>query len=152
VTVGSSVGARVEAIEVNEQEQAQNEEESFEKRLSVSSKVSRRLSLNSTSEKDEVHENSDLEQLDAENKVEGNATVTRKIDGNAEDADSKGGNGREMSKDYKEPWVNMFKNNRAANNCMHLSYFPLQIMNGQIIVQLEGKEVQDEKISGNVHS
>ena len=72
MTVGSSIGARVEAIEVNEQEQAQNEEESFEKRVLVSSKVSRRLSLNSTSEKEEAHENSDLVQLEAGSKVEGN--------------------------------------------------------------------------------
>ncbi|TMW81375.1 hypothetical protein EJD97_010021 [Solanum chilense] len=142
MTVGSSVGPRVEAIEVNEQEQAQNEEGNFEERVSVSSKVSRRLSLKSASEKEEVHENSDLVQLEVGSKVESNGTVTKKIDGNTE---SNGGSRNEMSKDYKEPWVNMFKNNRVANNGMHLAYFPPQIVNGEAMVQLEGKEVQDEE-------
>ena len=45
----------------------------------------------------------------------------------------------------KEPWVNMFKNNRAANNGMQLNYFPPQIVNGETMVVLEGKEVQDEE-------
>ena len=97
----------------------------------MSSKVSRRLSLNSTSENEEVHENSDLGNLDVENKAEGNGTVTKKLHENIEDAGSNGGNGKEKSKEYTEPWVNMFKNNRAANNRMHLSYFPPQIVNGQ---------------------
>ena len=39
----------------------------------------------------------------------------------------------------------MFKNNRAANNGMQLAYFPPQIVNGEAMVQLEGKEVQDEE-------
>ena len=111
----------------------------------MSSKVSRRLSLNSASEKEEDHENSNLVQLEAESKVEGNGTITKKKDGNTEDAESNGGSGEEMSKDYKEPWVNMFKNNRAANNGMQLAYFPPQIVNGEAMVQLEGKEVQDEE-------
>ena len=39
----------------------------------------------------------------------------------------------------------MFKNNRAANSGMQLNYFPPQIVNGETMVQLEGKEVQDEE-------
>ena len=39
----------------------------------------------------------------------------------------------------------MFKNNRPANNGMNFTYFPPQIVNGQTMVQLEGKEVQIEK-------
>ena len=39
----------------------------------------------------------------------------------------------------------MFKNNRAANNGMQLAYFPPQIVNGEAMVQVEGKEVQDEE-------
>ena len=39
----------------------------------------------------------------------------------------------------------MFKNNRAAKNGMHLSYFTPQIVNGQTMVQLEEKEVQVEE-------
>ena len=128
----------MEAIESNQQEQVQNEEGSFEERISVRSKVSRILSLNYTSEKEELHENSDLEHCDVQNKVEGNGTVT-------EVADSNGGKEGEKSKEYKEPWVNMFKNNRATNNGMNLTYFPPQIVNGQTMVQLEGKEVQAEK-------
>ncbi|XP_010317681.1 uncharacterized protein [Solanum lycopersicum] len=34
----------------------------------------------------------------------------------------------------------MFKNNRAANNGMQLAYFPPQIVNGEAMVQVEGKE------------
>ena len=60
--------------------------------------------------------------LEAGSKVEGNGTVTKKMDGNTEDAESNGGSGKKMGKDYKEPWVNMFKNNRAANNGMQLVY------------------------------
>ena len=145
MTVGSSIGARVEAIEVNEQEQAQNEEGNVEEGVYVSSKVSTRLSLNSASEKEEAHENSDLVQLEARSKMEGNETVTKKMHGDTEDAESNGVRGEELNKDYKEPLVNMFKNNCAANNCMQLAYFPPQIVNGEAMVQLEGKEVQDEE-------
>ena len=63
------------------------------------------MSLNSTLEKEEAHENSDLVQLEAGSKVEGNWTITKKMDGNTEDAESNGGSGEEKSKDYKEPWL-----------------------------------------------
>ena len=76
--------------------------------------------------------------------MEGNGTVTKKMDGNIADDESNGVRGEELSKDYKEPWVDMFKNNRAANNGMQLAYFPPQIVNGEAMVQQEGKEVQDE--------
>ena len=62
LTVGSLVGARVEANELNQLEQDQTEEGSFEAGLSVSSKVTRNLSLNYSLEKEEVHNNSDLDQ------------------------------------------------------------------------------------------
>ena len=39
----------------------------------------------------------------------------------------------------------MFKNNRLASNGMKLSYFPPQVVNGQTMVQLEEKEVQEEE-------
>ena len=39
----------------------------------------------------------------------------------------------------------MFKNNRVASNGMQLSYFPPQVVDGQAVVQLEGKEVQQEE-------
>ena len=123
---------------MNQQEQAQNEEGIFEDRLSVSSKISRSLSLNYSLEKEEVHGNSDLEHNEIENMVDDNGTVT-------ENNTSKGGLEGVKSKEYKEHWINMFKNNRAANNGMNLTYFPPQIVNGQTMVQLEGKEVQIEE-------
>ena len=39
----------------------------------------------------------------------------------------------------------MFRNNRLASNGMKLSYFPPQVVNGQTMVQLEEKEVQEEE-------
>ena len=100
----------------------------------MSSKIARRLSLNSVLEEEKAYENSDLVQIANENKKESNGTVTNKQDG---DNVSDGIRGEEVSKD-KEPWVNVFKNNRAANNGMQLTYFPPQIVNGETMVQLEG--------------
>ena len=62
--------------------------------------------------------------------------------GNETITDSKGEVEEEKS---KEPWVNMFKNNRIANNGMNLTYYPPQIVNVQTMVQLEGSEVQIEE-------
>ena len=62
--------------------------------------------------------------------------------GNETITDSKGEVEEEKS---KEPWENMFKNNRIANNGMNLTYYPPQIVNGQTMVQLEGSEVQIEE-------
>uniref|UniRef100_A0A494G8D0 DUF4283 domain-containing protein n=1 Tax=Solanum lycopersicum TaxID=4081 RepID=A0A494G8D0_SOLLC len=76
--------------------------------------------------------------------MESNGTVVTKQYGNIIAEESMGTRGEEVNKD-KEPWVNMFKNNRAANNSMQLNYFPPQIVNGETMVQLEGKEVQDEE-------
>jgi len=39
----------------------------------------------------------------------------------------------------------MFKNNRTANTGMNLTYFPLQIVDDQTMVQLEENEVQVEE-------
>ena len=75
----------------------------------MSSKIARRLSLNSVLEEEKAYENSDLVQIEAGNKVEGNGTVTKKMDGNTADDESNGIRGEELSKDYNEPWVNMFR-------------------------------------------
>ncbi|TMW80221.1 hypothetical protein EJD97_022672, partial [Solanum chilense] len=135
---------RYKALEVNKQQQAQNEEQKYDEGVFVSSKTARRLSLNSVLEKEEACENLDLVQIEDGEKMEGNGTVTKKMDGNSPD-ESNGVRDEDLSKDYKEPWVNMFKNNRAAYNGMQLPYFPPQIVNGEAMVQLEGKEVQDEE-------
>ncbi|XP_015072451.1 uncharacterized protein LOC107016517 [Solanum pennellii] len=142
MNVGSSVGTRVEAIGIREQEQDKKGTESFEEGVARSSKVSRSLSLNSLSANEKVHENSDLESLVGENKFDGNGAVTRKSEEklNSEDGDNNASKGKEQNKESKQPWVNMCKNNRVARNGMQLSYFPPQIVNGQTMVQLEGKE------------
>ncbi|TMX05720.1 hypothetical protein EJD97_005452 [Solanum chilense] len=77
MNVGSSVGAPVEAIELREQEQVQNGEASFEDEVARSTKVARRLSLNTLSANTEVLENSDLESLDDENKVVNGQTMVQ---------------------------------------------------------------------------
>ena len=51
----------------------------------------------------------------------------------------------EQKKEANEPWANMFKNNHVASNGMQLSYFPPQVVNGQALVRLEEKEVQEEE-------
>ena len=98
----------------------------------MTSTTTRNLNVNYAKEKDEDHSNSDLYQSEDENKMVGNETVT----------DSKGEVEEEKS---KEPWVNMFKNNRIANNGMNLTYYPPQIVNGQTMIQLEGKDVHIEE-------
>lgn len=45
----------------------------------------------------------------------------------------------------KGQWANMFRNNRAAQNCMNLSYFPPQIVDGHTAVQLDEEGVQSEE-------
>ena len=72
----------------------------------MTSKTTRNLNVNYSKEEDEDHSNSDLDQSEDENKMVGNETVT----------DSKGEVEEEKS---KEPWVNIFKNNRIANNGMN---------------------------------
>lgn len=39
----------------------------------------------------------------------------------------------------------MFRNNRAAQNYMNLTYIPPQIVDGHITVQLEDEDVQSEE-------
>ena len=141
MAVDSSVGAQVD---VSDQKQTQSERQKCENEVNESVEVARKLSLDSVMDEEEAYENSDLMQIAAENKKESNGTVTKKQDGNTVDDESERIRGEEVSKD-KEPWVNMFKNNRAANNGMQLAYFPPQIVNGEAMVQLEGKEVQDEE-------
>ena len=99
--VGSSVGTRVEAIELMEQEQDQKGEESFEDEVARSTKVARRLNLNSLRTNEEVLENSDLEGFDEENKADGNGTVTRNSEEqlNGEYGDRNDGNEKEQKKE-----------------------------------------------------
>ncbi|XP_015072458.1 uncharacterized protein LOC107016532 [Solanum pennellii] len=132
LAVGSSVGARVEANEENQPEQTPNVEVRYEAGHSVISKNTRNLSLNYSQEKEDDLNNSDLDQSEDGSKMEGNETVT-------------GSKGEQVDEKKKEPWVNMFKNNRVANNGMNLTYFPPQIVNGQTMVQLESDEVQIEE-------
>ncbi|TMX05238.1 hypothetical protein EJD97_000234, partial [Solanum chilense] len=110
MTVGSSVGAQVEALD---QQQAQSEGQNYEDRVTESAEIARRLSLDTVMEEEEAYENSDLMQKAAENKKESNGTVTKKQDGNTVDDESEGIRGEEVSK--------------------------------ETMVQLEGKEVQDEE-------
>ena len=88
-----------------------------------------------------------MEGFDEESKADGNGTVTRNSEEqlNGEDGDRHAGNEKEQKKEANESWVNMFKNNRVARNGMQLSYFPPQVVNGQTMVQLEEKEVQEEE-------
>ncbi|XP_060212233.1 uncharacterized protein LOC132639857 [Lycium barbarum] len=44
----------------------------------------------------------------------------------------------------EEPWVNLFKKNRSAENGLTLNYIPPQIIDGKIVVQLEKEEVNRE--------
>lgn len=39
----------------------------------------------------------------------------------------------------------MFRNNRATNNGMNLTYFPPQVIDGKTMVQLEQEDVQTEE-------
>ena len=139
MAVGSSGGAQDEA---SVQQQAQSEEKNCGVTESV--EVARRLSLDSVVEEEEYYEITDLIQTTAENKKGTNGTVAKKQDGNIDEYENKGIQGEEDNKE-KEPWVNMFKNNRVANNGMQLNCFPPQIVNGETMVQLEGKEVQEEE-------
>ena len=112
--------------------------------VSGSVETARRLSLDSVMKEEVECENSDLMKIAAENKMESNGTVAKKQDGNTVDNQNKGIRGEEVNKE-NEPWVNMFRNNRVATNGMQLNYFPPQIVNGETMVQLEGKEVLDEE-------
>ena len=144
---GSSIGTCVEALGLQEQEQAQKGQASFEAEVARSTKVARRLSLDSLRTNEEVLGNSDLEGFEDERKVDGIGTVTRSLEEklNGENGNRNAGTEQEQKKEANEPCVNMFKNNRVASNGMQLSYFPPQIVNGQTMVQLEGKEVQEEE-------
>ena len=141
LTVGSSVGAQGEA---SDQQQAQSTEQNHEDGVNGNDEIARRLNLDGVMEEEIDYEKVDLTKIVDENKTENNGTVVTKQDGQTIDDESKRIRGEEVSKDT-EPWVNMFKNNRAANNGMQLNYFPPQIVNGETMVQLEGKEVLDEE-------
>ncbi|OIT07238.1 hypothetical protein A4A49_30794 [Nicotiana attenuata] len=45
----------------------------------------------------------------------------------------------------KAPWTTLFQKNRFATNGMSLSYIPLQIVDGQSMVQLDKSEVEEEE-------
>ncbi|KAH0705558.1 hypothetical protein KY290_010249 [Solanum tuberosum] len=113
--------------------------------------VDRRLSLNSPPTTTEIHESSDLENCDDGKMFDTNGTVpTVAEDETLHSIEAEGINrdqnkGNERIEEQQKPWVNMFRNNRATNNGMNLSYIPPQIVNGQTMVQLEEKEVQVEE-------
>ncbi|KAK4724359.1 hypothetical protein R3W88_027138 [Solanum pinnatisectum] len=155
MTIGSLVGTRVDGEEITGQEQSKtlpmSEGGLTEKGAPSRSEVARRLSLNSPPTTAEIQESSDLENCDDGKKVYTNGTVTVVAEEEtihsteAEGINGDQSKGKEQIKEHKEPWVNMFRNNRATNNGMNLSYFPPQIVNGQTMVQLEEKEVQVEE-------
>ncbi|KAH0645442.1 hypothetical protein KY284_033326 [Solanum tuberosum] len=153
MTIGSSVGTRVEGDEITGQEQSKtptmNEGGVTEMGASSRSEVARRLSLNSPPPTTEIHESSDLENCDDGTRTNGTVPAVAEDEtlqsNEAEGINGDQSKGKERNEEYQEPWVNMFRNNRAANNGMNLSYIPPQIVNGQTMVQLEGKEVQIEE-------
>lgn len=44
----------------------------------------------------------------------------------------------------RETWENLFKGNRSTQNGMNLTYIPLEIVYGKIVVQLDKSEVERE--------
>ncbi|KAH0719584.1 hypothetical protein KY285_015615 [Solanum tuberosum] len=128
------------------QNPSMNEGATTEKGTTSRSEVARRLSLNTPPTNAELQEESDLENFDDGKGVDSNGTVHYKkmvkvdaekesihitdIEGNTGDQAT----GKEHIKEHKEPWTNMLRNNRATNNGMNLSYFTLQIVDGQTMV------------------
>ena len=88
--------------------------------------------------------NSDLKGFEGESNTRVNGIVTNAL---TEKISEETGNMKEIEQENKitEPWVKMFKNNRATSNGMQLTYFPPQVVNGQTMVQLEETEVQEEE-------
>ena len=114
---GSSIGTCVEALGLQEQEQVQQGESSCEAEVARSTKVARRLSLDSLRTNEEVLGNSDLEGFEDESKADGNVTITRSSEEklNGENGNRNVGTEQEKKKEANEQWVNMFKNNRVAS-------------------------------------
>ena len=139
----SSIGTCMEEEGSQKQEQAQKEEVNFEAELTKSSKVVRKFSLDSHRAIEEVRGNSDLEGFEDDSQTVGNGTVTKSPEKKINDDNADDDQGQK--KETNEPWVNMFKNNRVASNGMQLSYFLPQVVDGQEVVQLEEKEVQEEE-------
>ena len=135
-----SIGTRIEEEDSQKKEQAQQEEAIYEAELTTSTKGARKLSLESQRAKEEERGNLDLEGFENEIQAVSNGTVTKSTENKDKD-----GNAETDQEQKKEPWVNMFKNNRVASNGMQLSYFPSQVVDGQAVVQLEEKEVQEEE-------
>ncbi|KAH0781016.1 hypothetical protein KY290_000614 [Solanum tuberosum] len=146
MTIGSSVGSRVEGEEVQMQEQSKslplNERGTIEKGTTSRAEVVRRLSLNTPPTI--AGEPSDLE-YEEEKEAESNGTVNVDAENFVDTTRNTGGQSKGKEKNTNELWTNMFKNNRAANNGMNLTYFPPQIVDGQTMVQLEEDEVQVEE-------
>ncbi|WMV07828.1 hypothetical protein MTR67_001213 [Solanum verrucosum] len=88
-----------------------------------------------------VGEPSDLE-YEEEKEAESNGTLNVDAENFVDTTRNTGGQSKGKEKNTNELWTNMFKNNRAANNGMNLTYFPPQIVDGQTMVQLEEDEVQ----------
>uniref|UniRef100_M1B957 Endonuclease/exonuclease/phosphatase n=1 Tax=Solanum tuberosum TaxID=4113 RepID=M1B957_SOLTU len=137
MTIGSSVGTRVEGDELQMQDQSKtlplNEGGAIEKETISSAEVVRRLSLNTPPTKADIRELSDLD-YDEEKEAESNGTVKVDAENFVDTARTTGGKSKGKEKSKDELWTNMFKNNRAANNGMNLTYFPPQIVDGQTMV------------------
>uniref|UniRef100_M1A316 Endonuclease/exonuclease/phosphatase n=1 Tax=Solanum tuberosum TaxID=4113 RepID=M1A316_SOLTU len=146
MTIRSSVSTRVEGEEVQTQEQSKtlplNERGTIEKGTTSRAEVVRRLSLNTPPTT--AGEPSDLE-YEEEKEAESNGTVNVDAENFVDTTRNTGGQSKGKEKNTNELWTNMFKNNRAANNGMNLTYFPPQIVDGQTMVQLEEDEVQVEE-------
>ncbi|KAH0717232.1 hypothetical protein KY285_013263 [Solanum tuberosum] len=119
MTIGSSVGTRVEGDELQMQDQSKtlplNEEGAIEKETLSSAEVVRRLSLNTPPTKADIRELSDLD-YDEEKEAESNGTVKVDAENFVDTARTTGGKSKGKEKSKDELWTNMFKNNRAANN------------------------------------
>ena len=139
----SSIGTHIEEKDSQQPEQVQQDEVNYEDELTTSTKGARKLSFEPQCTKEMERGSLDLKGFEDEIHVEGNGTVS-----NSAESKDKGDHletDQEQKKQTDEPWVNMFKNNRVASNGMQLSYFPPQVVDGQAVVQLEGKEVQQEE-------
>ncbi|KAH0746139.1 hypothetical protein KY285_007796 [Solanum tuberosum] len=119
-----------------------NERGTIEKGTTSRVEVVRRLSLNTPPTT--AGEPSDLE-YEEEKETESNGTVNVDAENFVDTTRNAGGQSKGKEESTDELWTNMFKNNRATNNGMNLTYFPPQIVDGQTMVQLEEDEVQVEE-------
>lgn len=133
-TLGSSVAARVLVDTEEPQIMTGSEKEMDVTRNPSSSEVAQRLSL---SETPLITVNiKDTETKMKENKIAGIPNLETKTDKDEE---------KIVENEEQEQWINMYRNNKVAQNCMNLTYIPPQIIDGHTIVQLEEEEVKSEE-------